>query len=250
MFTFPVLSLQSETLSESPEEDGPGGEEGDGEGSEVTTPACLPCPSSSSSSSSAADPWTGSPRKRTQTLPSLGVREGGGQGGAPHRAGLRRVAGSPTLPALDSAPEEKGTLSEDIFKILDLQNFSGATRGGHAAAGGRSNGGAVATATHAPQPAPHKPGSGGSPPQPRNHPPHAEQGEGRAEREAARPTVPAPSPQAKGGPQKNTPETPESRLTRCVLWRAFCSCARSSSFLFPYRYQEVFFHAESGHTIY
>ncbi|XP_061117307.1 rho GTPase-activating protein 25 isoform X2 [Conger conger] len=195
-------AAESETLSESPEEDSP-----DGEGSEVMTAAQPP-----SSSSLAADPWTGSPRKRTQTLPSLGIRDGGAQAKA-QEPSLRRVAGSPTLSADAEGgadPEGRGTLSEDIFKMLDLQKFTSA-RGGHAVQSGGANGGGVAMAT-APQPDTPKPG-GGSPPQPRTQPPQEERAEGRVEREGARGLVSAPSPLARAGPPKNTPETPESHFT-------------------------------------
>ncbi|XP_064209849.1 rho GTPase-activating protein 25 isoform X2 [Anguilla rostrata] len=218
-------AAESETLSESPEEDGPGtlgGEAGDDEGSEVTTPAQPPCPSSLSSSSSSssslmADPWTGSPRKRTQTLPSLGAREGVGHAGL-HKGSLRGTMAGPTLPALEDdakggLPEEKGTLSEDIFKILDLQRvslFTATSKGDHAARSGGSTERGAAIAT---KPDPPKPSSGPAQPQtrPQTRPPQEERAEGRAE--TARSVVSTPSSEAKTGPQKNTQDTPESLVT-------------------------------------
>ncbi|XP_006625613.2 rho GTPase-activating protein 25 [Lepisosteus oculatus] len=74
------------------------------------------------------DPWTGSPRKRTQTLPSRTSSfggEGSRKNGSGKRAGLleANLWGQPGSSPLES-DSEKGTLSEDIFKILDLQRVS------------------------------------------------------------------------------------------------------------------------------
>ncbi|KAJ8360891.1 hypothetical protein SKAU_G00174160 [Synaphobranchus kaupii] len=202
-------AAESETLSESPEEDGPEmleGEAGDGEGSEGTTLAQPSCPSSSSSSSSSltADPWTGSPRKRTQTLPTLAVRDGRPAG--PHKCSLQGPTASSPLPALD-ADGEMVTLSEDIFKILDLQQdplFTG-PRGGHNVRGrGRGRDVDMATAS---QPDPPKPS--GIPPQPQTQPPQEES----TERERARGVVSASIPGAKAAPQNNAQESPQSHIS-------------------------------------
>ncbi|KAI1901094.1 hypothetical protein AGOR_G00056590 [Albula goreensis] len=147
-------------LLESAEEDGSGtqgGESIDGEGSEVATsaqPSQL-APSSSSGESLGTDPWTGSPRKRTQTLPTLGVCPGrvGGSGvavmGLHHQGSLRAAPSSPPLPPLDS-DGGKGTLSEDIFKALDLQRvslFTSPRAGGEAERGDSSDGAEPPTPT-------------------------------------------------------------------------------------------------------
>ncbi|XP_036382567.1 rho GTPase-activating protein 25 isoform X2 [Megalops cyprinoides] len=118
-------AAESETspLSESPEEDGTlGTEAGDGEGSEfmpVTQALSRP------PSSSAVDPWMGSPRKRTQTLPSSTspCPSARNSCGLTHQGSLREPPSSPPLHAPDG-DGEKRTLSEDIFKILDLQRVS------------------------------------------------------------------------------------------------------------------------------
>ncbi|KAG9333055.1 hypothetical protein JZ751_013840 [Albula glossodonta] len=147
-------------LLESAEEDGlgtQGGESIDGEGSEVATsaqPSQL-APSSSSGESLGTDPWTGSPRKRTQTLPALGVCPGrvGGSGvavmGLHHQGSLRAAPSSPPLPPLDS-DGGKGTLSEDIFKALDLQRvplFTSPRAGSEAERGDSSDGAEPPTPT-------------------------------------------------------------------------------------------------------
>uniref|UniRef100_A0A4W5R7Z7 Rho GTPase activating protein 25 n=1 Tax=Hucho hucho TaxID=62062 RepID=A0A4W5R7Z7_9TELE len=74
----------------------------------------------SPSSSSAMDPWSGSPRKRTQTLPTLNCP-------VPGMAG--KLEAIKCWSHINECSEEKGekgekTLSEDIFKILDLQRTS------------------------------------------------------------------------------------------------------------------------------
>ncbi|KAJ8286234.1 hypothetical protein GJAV_G00036090 [Gymnothorax javanicus] len=188
-------AAESEALSESPEEDDPelpSVEAGDVEESKVITSAQPPCPSSSI----LADPWTGSPRKRTHTLPALGGRDGGSQ---------CRMAATPPLPALDSsedggpkeAPsEDRGTLSEDIFKILDLQKFTG-TKGDNT--GGATGRGRNQT-PETPQTAPR---SG----------PFPSQMLSSTGRDKAGGPSSTPSPAAKVGPQKSSQETPESALT-------------------------------------
>lgn len=71
-------------------------------------------------SSSAMDLWSGSPRKRTQTLPTLNCP-------VPGMAG--KLEAIKCWSHINECSEEKGekgekTLSEDIFKILDLQKTS------------------------------------------------------------------------------------------------------------------------------
>ncbi|XP_072521119.1 rho GTPase-activating protein 25 [Salminus brasiliensis] len=83
-------------------------------GSEV---APLSPSSPSSSSPTAVDTWSGSPRKRTQTLPSLG---GPGVGKVSREPAWDRWS---RLPECFEEKDEK-TLSEDIFKILDLQKVT------------------------------------------------------------------------------------------------------------------------------
>ncbi|XP_030594294.1 rho GTPase-activating protein 25 [Archocentrus centrarchus] len=101
------------SLSESPEEedfDSPGPLRGD---HSPKTPLQGP-------SSPSADDWLGSPRKRTQTLPSFSCPL---TGMAAKTEALRwsRIQ--------ESVDEKCGTLSEDIFKILDLRT-SGSFFGG------------------------------------------------------------------------------------------------------------------------
>ncbi|XP_076854068.1 rho GTPase-activating protein 25 [Brachyhypopomus gauderio] len=105
------------SLSESPEEEeGVDTPElvrrGDPEvGSEVTPTS--PC----TTSVSAVDMWSGNPRKRTQTLPSLGCPS---RGKGSHDAFRDRWS---RLQETFEEIEEK-TLSEDIFKTLDLQKVT------------------------------------------------------------------------------------------------------------------------------
>ncbi|XP_066510394.1 rho GTPase-activating protein 25-like [Hoplias malabaricus] len=75
-------------------------------------------PSPSLSSPTMVDAWCGSPRKRTQTLPSLG--------GPP---GVGKVSQKPAWDRWSRLPEsfeesDEKSLSEDIFKILDLQKVT------------------------------------------------------------------------------------------------------------------------------
>ncbi|KAL4636035.1 rho GTPase-activating protein 25 [Arapaima gigas] len=128
------VSTEMSPLSEFVEEDDFGGlksEEREGSGA-------MADPQSScifSSSSSTEDPWTGSPRKRTQTLPALSCPHPG-RGGREVDVTEKMSGGllevmlpSPTLRL--ETDDQKGTLSEDIFKILDLQRvplFTGTRR--------------------------------------------------------------------------------------------------------------------------
>ncbi|KAI4899290.1 hypothetical protein NFI96_021592 [Prochilodus magdalenae] len=73
--------------------------------------------SPASSSPTTPDTWSGSPRKRTQTLPSLGG------------PGVGKVSREPAWDRWSRLPEgldekDEKTLSEDIFKILDLQKVT------------------------------------------------------------------------------------------------------------------------------
>ncbi|CAB1322160.1 unnamed protein product [Coregonus sp. 'balchen'] len=106
-------------LSESPEEEE---EDTDTLGAEPVTisiPQTGPQQPHSPSSSSAFDPLSGSPRKRTQTLPTLNCPVPG-SGRAGKLEAMNRWS------RIQESSEEKGekTLSEDIFKILDLQKTS------------------------------------------------------------------------------------------------------------------------------
>lgn len=75
--------------------------------------------------SDGGDPWTASPRKRTQTLPSRKCsfgsqgEAGGGRAGILNDDMWNLLGTSPP-----SSDPDKRTLSEDIFKILDLQRVS------------------------------------------------------------------------------------------------------------------------------
>ncbi|XP_058864677.1 rho GTPase-activating protein 25-like isoform X1 [Acipenser ruthenus] len=75
--------------------------------------------------SDGGDPWTASPRKRTQTLPSRKCsfgsqgEAGGGRAGILNDDMWNVLGTSPP-----SSDPNKRTLSEDIFKILDLQRVS------------------------------------------------------------------------------------------------------------------------------
>ncbi|XP_023659151.2 rho GTPase-activating protein 25 [Paramormyrops kingsleyae] len=115
-------------LSEVPEEDdartlGSVREEGEGSEAAVDTPAsCIPpC-------SSATDPWSGSgsPRKRTHTLPASTCSY-------PSRGTRGGDMLSPML-SLDEG-NQRGTFSEDIFEILGLQNLTPSERAGSAGKG-------------------------------------------------------------------------------------------------------------------
>nr|XP_055054771.1 rho GTPase-activating protein 25 isoform X1 [Misgurnus anguillicaudatus] len=109
------------SLSESPEEeeaDTPEDESRDTCPSEVRSDDAPPSPSAYSP---ITDTWTSSPRKRTQTLPSLGC---------PPTVKTGREQGWDRWSRFQESFNESDekTLSEDIFKILDLQKvtlFSG-----------------------------------------------------------------------------------------------------------------------------
>ncbi|XP_056601421.1 rho GTPase-activating protein 25 [Triplophysa dalaica] len=111
------------SLSESPEEE----EEADmpeDEGRDVgpSEAGSDDATSPSSPFSPADDSWTGSPRKRTQTLPSLGCPV----------KGQRWDRWSRFQESFNESDEK--TLSEDIFKILDFQKdtiYSGGQKGEH-----------------------------------------------------------------------------------------------------------------------
>ncbi|XP_036000523.1 rho GTPase-activating protein 25 isoform X1 [Fundulus heteroclitus] len=107
--------LGDASMSESPEEeeeaDSPGPLRGD----------FSPKPVSQEPSSPCVDDWTGSPRKRTQTLPTFNCPL---TGMAAKADALNRWSRFH-----ESGDEKGGTLSEDIFKILDLRT-SGSFFGG------------------------------------------------------------------------------------------------------------------------
>lgn len=96
------------SLSESPEEeediDSPGPERGN----------CSPHNILQEPPSPSADDWLGSPRKRTQTLPTFNCPLIGMAAKADTLSRWSR--------AQESIEENSGTLSEDIFKILDLRS--------------------------------------------------------------------------------------------------------------------------------
>ncbi|TRY95239.1 hypothetical protein DNTS_023080 [Danionella cerebrum] len=71
----------------------------------------------SSENLSSVDTWPESPRKRTQTLPSIGCPSAGRKGSEPNWDRWSRIQES------FNESEEK-TFSEDIFKILDLQRVT------------------------------------------------------------------------------------------------------------------------------
>ncbi|KAL0979197.1 hypothetical protein UPYG_G00182020 [Umbra pygmaea] len=74
-------------------------------------------PCDSPSSTSAIDAWFGSPRKRTQTLPTLNCPLPGSAGKLDAISRWSRIQEG-------IEEKEEKTLSEDIFKILDLQRSS------------------------------------------------------------------------------------------------------------------------------
>uniref|UniRef100_A0A668AT89 Rho GTPase activating protein 25 n=1 Tax=Myripristis murdjan TaxID=586833 RepID=A0A668AT89_9TELE len=95
------MTFTHEEDNDSPEPDG-------GDSSPQNTPAPLSPPPS--------DSWQGSPRKRTQTMPSFNCPV---TGMAAKAEALNRWS------CIQESEEEKGgTLSEDIFKILDLEKCS------------------------------------------------------------------------------------------------------------------------------
>ncbi|XP_034396692.1 rho GTPase-activating protein 25 isoform X2 [Cyclopterus lumpus] len=100
------------SLSESPEEeediDSPGPGPGPG------TENCSPQNMLQEPRSTSTDDWTGSPRKRTQTLPTFNCPL---TGMAAKADALNRWSH-----IHEGVEEKSGTLSEDIFKILDLRS--------------------------------------------------------------------------------------------------------------------------------
>lgn len=99
------------SLSESPEE----------EQEDSPTPDKGSCSPQNRPPSPSSDHWHGSPRKRTQTLPAFTCPL---TGMAAKAEALNRWSH-----IQESSEESCGTLSEDIFKILDLQG-SGSLFGG------------------------------------------------------------------------------------------------------------------------
>ncbi|KAI3372271.1 hypothetical protein L3Q82_022776, partial [Scortum barcoo] len=103
------------SLSESPEEeednDSPGPERGNFSPQNILQEPFSP----------SADDWLGSPRKRTQTLPTFNCPL---TGMAAKADALNRWS-----QIQESAEEKSGTLSEDIFKILDLRSTGSMFRG-------------------------------------------------------------------------------------------------------------------------
>ncbi|XP_056140862.1 rho GTPase-activating protein 25 [Lampris incognitus] len=87
----------SESPGEEEDNESPGQDEGD---------CSSPC----------SDPWSGSPRKRTQTMPTINCPLPGMVAKPEALNRWSRIQ--------ESAEEKSGTFAEDIFKILDLQNAS------------------------------------------------------------------------------------------------------------------------------
>ncbi|XP_033474930.1 rho GTPase-activating protein 25 [Epinephelus lanceolatus] len=106
------------SLSESPEEeednDSPAPRRGNSSPQSMPREPCSP-------STPSTDDWLGSPRKRTQTLPTFNCPL---TGMAAKADALNRWSH-----IQESVEEKSGTLSEDIFKILDLRS-SGSLFGG------------------------------------------------------------------------------------------------------------------------
>ena len=106
------------SLSESPEEeedDSPGPDRGNSSPRHTLQEPLSP----------SADDWSGSPRKRTQTLPTFNCPLTGMAAKAEALNRWSRIQ--------ESVEEKSGTFSEDIFKILDLRSsgsfFGGAQTG-------------------------------------------------------------------------------------------------------------------------
>ncbi|XP_015251781.1 PREDICTED: rho GTPase-activating protein 25 [Cyprinodon variegatus] len=99
--------LGDASMSESPEEeedaDSPGPLRGDFSPKAALQESFSPC----------SDDWSGSPRKRTQTLPTFNCPLTGMAAKADALNRWSRIS--------ESGEEKGGTLSEDIFKILDLR---------------------------------------------------------------------------------------------------------------------------------
>lgn len=116
---FYILQCEVSSLSESPEEeevDTPEEQRKELWSSETESATISP-----TEFSPTTDTWSESPRKRTQTLPSLGCPP------------VARIAREPNWDRWSRFPDsfnenDEKTLSEDIFKLLDLQKvtlFSG-----------------------------------------------------------------------------------------------------------------------------
>ncbi|XP_071338145.1 rho GTPase-activating protein 25 [Trachinotus anak] len=95
------------SLSESPEEE----EDTDSPGPDIGN--CSPHTLPSDPLSPSTDDWLGSPRKRTQTLPTFNCPLTGMAAKAEALNRWSRIQ--------ENVEEKSGTLSEDIFKILDLR---------------------------------------------------------------------------------------------------------------------------------
>lgn len=110
-----LSQMADASLSESPEEeednDSPGPDRGN----------CSPQNMRQESLSPSADSWQESPRKRTQTLPTFNCPL---TGMAAKADALNRWSC-----IQESVEEKSGTLSEDIFKILDLRSSGSLFRG-------------------------------------------------------------------------------------------------------------------------
>ncbi|XP_041087806.1 rho GTPase-activating protein 25-like isoform X2 [Polyodon spathula] len=91
----------------------------------LSSPSCSAAEGPGIQSTDRGDLWTASPRKRTQTLPSRKPSFGsqgeaeGGRAGVLNEDMWNLLGTSPP-----SSDPDKRTLSEDIFKILDLQRVS------------------------------------------------------------------------------------------------------------------------------
>ncbi|MGH0147346.1 UNVERIFIED_CONTAM: hypothetical protein FKN15_031013 [Acipenser sinensis] len=91
----------------------------------LSSPSCSAAEGPGTQPSDGGDPWTASPRKRTQTLPSRKCsfgsqgEAGGGRAGILNDDMWNLLGTSPP-----SSDPDKRTLSEDIFKTLDLQRVS------------------------------------------------------------------------------------------------------------------------------
>ncbi|KAM4616444.1 rho GTPase-activating protein 25 [Polymixia lowei] len=105
------LSVNSESPEEDDEEEEEDNESPGLDGEDGSPTALLQDPLQPS-----LDPWSGSPRKRTQTMPSFKCPTTGMAAKAEALNRWSRIQ--------ESAEEKSVTFSEDIFKILDLQRSS------------------------------------------------------------------------------------------------------------------------------
>ncbi|MGH0157026.1 UNVERIFIED_CONTAM: hypothetical protein FKN15_032492 [Acipenser sinensis] len=102
----------------------------------LSSPSCSAAEGPGTQPSDGGDPWTASPRKRTQTLPSRKCsfgsqgEAGGGRAGILNDDMWNLLGTSPPSSDPDKKTlsedifKDKRTLSEDIFKTLDLQRVS------------------------------------------------------------------------------------------------------------------------------